>query len=86
MNDVLKAIGRTIEAYRTQVIDQEKRVARQRARVEGLERVGNRSVVEQSLRLLEKMEEVLNQMQRDLSDTQARYDARAEEGEQNTPT
>jgi predicted nucleic acid-binding Zn-ribbon protein len=86
MNDVLKAIGRTIEAYRTQVIDQEKRVARQRARVEGLEHVGNRSVVEQSLRLLEKMEEVLDQMQRDLRDTQVRYDARAEEGEKNTPT
>lgn len=79
MNDVLKAIGRTIEAYRTQMIDQGKRVTRQRARVEELERIGNKSVAEQSRQLLEKMEEVLKQMQRDLSDAQARYDARAEE-------
>lgn len=79
MEDLLEAIARTIEAYRTQVIDQGKRVARQRARVEELERVGNKSVAEQSRWLLEKMEEVLSQMQRDLSDAQARYDARAEQ-------
>jgi hypothetical protein len=79
MKDPLEAIVRTIDACRTQVVEQGRRVARQRARTEELERAGYTSVAQSSRHLLQRMEEVLAQMQQELTEAQRRYDARTDE-------
>ena len=72
MDKVLEASLRTIEALEYQIASHRLRIARQHARIEGLEKENQLVAVEHARTVLKRMEYFLSQAERDLREAEER--------------